>query len=130
MAHPPPPSSSWELVRLVADGSKDDQYDTPTEDTYELVLPSEGGGTLGIDGLRAVSFTVTGGPTVQTTLHFHGLVDAGGGDDDPGGGAGRPARPVSLQTVTEGDPDLDVAAAHVKWSLAVATARSSCAEVA
>lgn len=109
-----PPSFAWDLVKLVADGSKCDTYDTPTEETYDLALPE--GESLGIDGLVAVRFDVVGGPATPTTLYFRGIVS------DPGR---RGFRVVFLQSVFQSDPDMDVVETHASWSRIVERTRAS-----
>ncbi len=112
--HPSPGNFAWDFVKLVADGSKDKWYDTSTEETYDIALD---GALFDIEGLRSVAVTVTGGPSVSTTLRFHGTVDV---REEGAPGA---ILVVPLQTVTQGDPDLDVVEARAAWAHSVGAAR-------
>ena len=101
-------SSAWNLVMLVADGCTLDEYDSPTDEKYELNVPST---TFGIEGLRCVSFRVLGGDG-PTTVVFSGRV----GHDE------HTSTEIVLQTLTHDDVPDDVAVIRELWSNRVASA--------
>ena len=88
--------SAWGLVELVATGCTEDVYDEPVNDSYHLQFPAK---VLGISGLLQVSFRLTGGGGVPTTVSFMGLVEASESD-----GSVVLTKEIHLQTVSQGGP--------------------------